>query len=334
MPPIILQELLPPNYAPGRRVELAEHNMPAAGIVESRELQLTQQVFPGSSYLDTQIMGLKDDDLTLTGWLRDAWNTGGFARAARQQLLALQQSGNPLWLSWGDTWGRAVLLRKVEFTHEVQGQRYSLTLTHLELAEQPTARAITQSPENSLLTLDQVMVLLVEIQRLPLPETVWNAHARTAAAKIQALARFTARALTAVEDAISVVEIATSTLHKLRAQLDSAQQQAAALRTLLGATDFGPGNIPLLGEAVLATWRWQTRLVSLLTALNGGLLEASALLKTVRTTPLRRVVVRDGDTLQGIAARELGDFRRWSELASLNRLSPGQLLPGYLEVPA
>lgn len=41
---------------------------------------------------------------------------------------------------------------------------------------------------------------------------------------------------------------------------------------------------------------------------------------------LKRVKIRIGDTLQGIAARELGDALRWRDLVAINRLRPPYLI--------
>lgn len=169
--PIILQELLP-DLSQGQRIQLMDHSLPESGIVEARELTLEQTHFPGGDAIDSQVMGVKDEDLKLSGWLRDQWSSLGFAAAARRQLLEMQTRRNPIWLSWGDTWGRLMQLRRVEFSHEVQGMRYTLTLAHLELAELAGTSVLVQAVTAGVRTLDMLDATLTNLQAIPLPEVV------------------------------------------------------------------------------------------------------------------------------------------------------------------
>lgn len=169
--PIVLQELLP-DLSQGQRIQLSDHSLPESGIVEARELTLEQTWFPGGDAVDSQILGLTDEDLKLSGLLRDQWSSPGFAAAARRQLLELQARRNAVWLSWGDTWGRLMQLRRVEFSHEVQGMRYTLTLAHLELAELAGAPVLVQDSTAGVHTLDTLDATLTNLQAISLPEVV------------------------------------------------------------------------------------------------------------------------------------------------------------------
>jgi nucleoid-associated protein YgaU len=52
--------------------------------------------------------------------------------------------------------------------------------------------------------------------------------------------------------------------------------------------------------------------------------------RPARPTEVRPPVYRiqPGDTLSEIAARQLGDWSRWREIARLNHVDPNMLIPG------
>lgn len=150
----------------------------------------------------------------------------------------------------------------------------------------------------------------------------------------QALCLTLRGALSQVSEAITLGQIPESTLNDLRSRLSGAQDTARTLRAELASTDFGADVIPQTGDAVLAAWRWQHDTFRALLELDANIRAAqTAVSALVVVSSKRQVLVRSGDTLQRIAARELGDFRRWEELLSLNTLTPGDVLPAQVWVP-
>lgn len=159
----------------------------------------------------------------------------------------------------------------------------------------------------------------------------------------------TARDLQARLDALitdaraALAEVATLTrlsaadpavLGEVGQHLAAARTEAAELRALLAAADLGAEAAPQRADLVMAAWRWSRELMASLVRLDAGLALAGEALANVTPLTRRRVTVRQGDTLQSVAQRELGDHRRWRELASLNNLAPGAPTPGSLWVPA
>lgn len=168
--PIKLQQLVPPTYAPGRLVQLVDHNMAEAGVVEARELRTASTHYPGGAYREVQLLGVAEEDLELTGLLRDAWGGPGYAANARLALRDLQLAQHPIWLSWGLTWARLVILKRVEITHDNGGLRYRLTLEHLDLAEDNDTPPTLTDPGEGARTLDTVAAELDTLAALELPE--------------------------------------------------------------------------------------------------------------------------------------------------------------------
>lgn len=165
--PVILQELLP-DFSSGRQVRLENHSLPEEGVTEARELAIERRAYPGGSFVETQALGLSDDDLTLEGWLRLPHSNAAVGEAIRTVLLDFQRLARPIWLSWGDTWGRLVTLKRVEFPRQNQALRYRLLLAHLELAEESAPAPVVADPQAILRSLDnlgQRITVLEQIQR-------------------------------------------------------------------------------------------------------------------------------------------------------------------------
>lgn len=330
--PILLQELIAPDLTPGQRIQLADHTLPESGIVEARELKMEQTLFPGGDYLDTQLLGLKDEDLEISGWLRDQWGSPGFAGAARRQLLELQTRRNPIWLSWGETWGRLVQLKRVEITHHVQGQQYRLTLAHLELAELAQTSVLTQTPADGPHSLDALGATSTSLQAISLPEALGRS-ALAVYQKVQKLGSQLDHALLKVGDVVALADVPLATITSLGSQVSQVIGVASSIRSTLTSADIALTGLPQSGEILLAGWRWQADTLRSLLRLDQDAQTVNTALKQVQGEQRQQVSVKAGDTLQRIAGRTLGDFRRWPELVALNNLIPGQPLPATLWVP-
>jgi nucleoid-associated protein YgaU len=88
------------------------------------------------------------------------------------------------------------------------------------------------------------------------------------------------------------------------------------------------------GQRTLATWIWQRELRKSLGRMATGLLTLERQVGEVVSGQHRRtVVVRQGDTWQSIAQRELGDWQAWKALLEANSdVAPGALSPGTVLV--
>ncbi len=116
----------------------------------------------------------------------------------------------------------------------------------------------------------------------------------------------------------------------LRAGLDGVRSDS---RTLLRELDATPEEDLLLvedGATLIALWRWRRET-------RGGLVDLLEQTRTVQDLAAeyvagakRKVITsRQGDTLQRIAQRELGDWREWPRLLAANPgISAGALPSG------
>lgn len=164
-------------------------------------------------------------------------------------------------------------------------------------------------------------------------------------------------AVDSLQDLVDEAQAIALGLQAARTEIDSAlgdgSYTPASLRHLLASVTGQRANIRTLrrsldlidavdylrvqdGEHVIGLWRWQRTLRQDLISLDGAAAEvATKVAEFIDGSGHRIHVVRSGETLQSIAAGELGDWRQWRTLAELNGLSPGVPATGtILVVPA
>lgn len=87
------------------------------------------------------------------------------------------------------------------------------------------------------------------------------------------------------------------------------------------------------GADSIRLWRWERRLRRSLVGLEGRMRRTlEQVVELAEGRPSRLYAVKSGDTLQTIAARQLGDWTRWRELATINGLDAGPVTPGIVIV--
>ena len=157
--------------------------------------------------------------------------------------------------------------------------------------------------------------------------------ARAQHTAIQTLAEGLREALTPVENVVRLDQMDVTVKGLLLQQLQTILEKARAIRGALSAVDLGQETRS--GDAVdmMRAWIWQKEGASTLLRVEREARSAlNALVETGGPTA-RRVTVRQGETLQSLAAMHLGDYRRWVEIADANSLEPWAKLPDVLWIP-
>lgn len=105
----------------------------------------------------------------------------------------------------------------------------------------------------------------------------------------------------------------------LRAGLDGVRSDALAILRELDTTDEADLQVIADGAVRIGIWRWRRAVRRALLDLAGQALAAQDVAREIAAgTPEKVVVSREGDTLQRIAARELGSWEEWPRLLAAN----------------
>ena len=140
-----------------------------------------------------------------------------------------------------------------------------------------------------------------------------------------------ARYTVAVEAISPDLEANTQTQQQVRnleATMTGLVGDVRRLRTDLDTTDTATLLLTANdAERLLAVWTWERETRSAVQGFVFGVIESADIAKELNEGSDRATVTtRAGDTLQSIAARELGNFAEWPRILDAN---PG-LLPGTL----
>lgn len=105
----------------------------------------------------------------------------------------------------------------------------------------------------------------------------------------------------------------------LRTELAALQADLRAVRRDLDAVDASTFLLVEDGARTIALWTWQHRTRLVLVQVAAGVLELRRQAARYTEGDSRKVVVaKQGETLQIIAAREMGDWRAWPDLLAAN----------------
>ena len=122
----------------------------------------------------------------------------------------------------------------------------------------------------------------------------------------------------------------------IQAALSGYQADIFDLRLILDGTDSSSFLAVQTGENLLSVWTWERQVRHDLVALAGHIQHLSELVTLlVEGRTRRQHVVRSGETLQQIAAVELGNWQDWPRLLEANpTITAGALASGtVLTIP-
>lgn len=139
-----------------------------------------------------------------------------------------------------------------------------------------------------------------------------------------------------VADALTSDSQTQAQVQALRADVEGALEELRLLRVDLDGFEATDKLTVTEGSVIIAVWRWQRRVRGALVDVASALHEVARIAADLKGQRQDRIaIVRDGETWQSIAARELGDWNEWPRLLAANPdLAPGALTAGtVLAIP-
>lgn len=150
----------------------------------------------------------------------------------------------------------------------------------------------------------------------------------------EAIQRASATVATA-RTALQAGNVSLAGLNNLRATLTEARSSLRDARNDLDETDVSTFQLHARADRTIALWKWERSLRRVLVLVDAQIRVVDDLAESLAFGVRRKVyVVRSGDTLQIIAARQLGDWQEWPRIVEANGIAPGTLTVGtVLTIP-
>ena len=155
---------------------------------------------------------------------------------------------------------------------------------------------------------------------------------RTLGATIADLESQASATLSAARDMLQAGTQTSRDLLQLQSATTGQRADIYDLRQELDGAAVADGLAVPTGENTLAIWLWERDARHNLVTLDGHLRRCGEVVDLLVSGRVRRQhIVRSGETLQQIAAAELGDWREWPRLLEANpSVSPGALAGGLV----
>lgn len=289
---------------------------PEQGAGDGVTQRVARRWLPGATEPVTQILGPELRAMELTGIVRDNLAGDGAARHVDATLRALATEGFPVRLIWGEQWDKVGLIEDYQPEWTDEGA-IRWRITYQPHASSDRDAGTIRRPEPRVQLLDVLREVGARIGALEGSLLAMERQGQRIQANVGG-------ALTLLDDlggamaarSVSRISAAVSGLRAFRAELDALDDQEDG-----GAYAAGLAARTLDRVLVERTARLQLVQLDRFTA---DLLRAIE--EQTRGRRRQVVVVRDGDTLEGLAARWLGSWEEWPRLAALNDLVPGQEL--------
>lgn len=331
-----IEEILE-NGLPGETIRLFGNMMPKIPFTFGGGQRMKKDFYSGYSEPVMQVFGSQEDDLTITGELKDKrYNRDlkGVSSDIQQLLDGIRLRGNLVRIVLGE-FERYAIMSQTKFDMDKLSRiQYSITFSVIGFNAPTNARFLQRSREVPFDINRELIQQALDFQEFNknYPEEI----PRSIADKINEITGTVAGAIATVTDFIDGLTAAGDILRSINRAKGLIRYTQGKLKTYketLGS--FNPFNESQSAVGKYKSSKFYSSGIANAVALTSLLERLRAQLKNViPNTPLGRHLVINGDNLQKISVKFYGTADNWKKLYDYNNLSSTELRVGsVLEIP-
>lgn len=341
-----IEEIQDGQLLSNETVTLLGNTMPFQPFRFGGEQRINKQYYPGNPEPTVHILGPEETDLVVNGRFKDkkykSPEARGVAEALQLQLDAIRIRGNLLRITLGE-WRRYGYLIGTEFSLKtIADIDYQLTFSIIGFNPPTRCQQVDRSQDVPVAINKNLISRLADFQNEidSAPDTLEPSIAD----QINGFANDLSEAVTQVTDFIDgtlqTIEDINQAINRVIGVVRFAQTETLRFKQRVGQIGFADPNVFNGGSSPSTTQQLSNnRYLANITSSSFDIMEFLAQLRRqflalVATSPLARVRVKSGDTLQSIASTWYGESGEWERIYEHNDLVSTELEIGsVIEVP-
>lgn len=329
--------------------------MPHQPFTFGGEQRVVTEYYPGNSEPAVQVFGPKEDDLTIKGHLRlkglkrtganDPKTDMRNAALQYQQLIdAMRVRGNLVYMQMG-SWQRWGFVKSCKFDLKTVAEiSYEITFTAV-MFNKPLNCKLNKTPQKDLIQPNKdltnaALAAISAMQTFPksMPRSLsdlLNQEIAKAAGYINLVTNFTNSVLSSVEQLEASANRALGLIKNARSQLSQAIRRMQAIPVNVAYLAKDAASQPKKTVAQLESANHIALMKYNYTALSVFLAALAGQFRALeQSVPQRRILVKQGDTLQKLSSKYYGTPDNWDKIYQHNNLSSTTLQAGtIIEIP-
>lgn len=323
--------------------------MPKDTFDHGKAQRVQKEWYAGSKHPSIQVLGGKEDDVSIKGcfdekFLKDL-TLSGAAEEYKKRIEQIVDRGNIVLIQLGDYWKRYCILEDANFKmHHLKKIDYEIKINIIGTALPKNYYFVdgseieTKAPRADLIAKTAAHLKLLESKPTSMPVTVSdliNSTISDVAGKVKIVTDFVNGVLDDAEKitdatyrAVGLITNARSFIAKSNRRLGSVGAKASVLaptlQSELDKTKAVIENLAFIHSVKTSNKSMNKSLVDLQNKFNSF----------IKTLPLKRHLVIDGDSLQKISIKYYGTADHWKDIMDFNKLSVANLTIGsVLNIP-
>jgi LysM repeat protein len=311
--------------------------------------QIVKDYYPGNSEPVVQVLGPRENDTTIRGKFKTKRfpDDVGLQFAAReyQELVdAMRLRGNMVKITLGE-WRRYGFIEECAFKlNRLSDIEYSIKFSIIGF-NPPRNCKFVANPDDDLIAPNKRLTrtaeaLLGQMQNYPstMPRTIsefLNDQISSVASVVNLVTGFVDGALADVENLTASANRAVGLIKNARATISRTGRRIGALQMNISTLGTGVSRRSFKSAAVITNAAHIHKILGGMSTLAALLAALQARYATLtKTVPMKRHLVKQGDTLQRLAMKYYNSSDSWKVIYDHNKLSSTNLVVGsVLEIP-